>query len=88
MKPNGGVATALNTGIAAMRGQWFSWLSHDDLYLPTKIERYMEVLNGAPAIAFGDVEHIDAYGAKIGEGRLTRGFPPPMIPGGWCSRAI
>ena len=74
VKPNGGVATALNTGIGAMRGQWFSWLSHDDLYLPTKIERYMEALNGAPAIAFGDVEHIDAYGAKIGEGRLTRGF--------------
>ena len=74
VKPNGGVATALNAGIAAMRGQWFSWLSHDDLYLPTKIERYMEALNGAPAIAFGDVEHIDAYGARIGEGRLTRGF--------------
>src|SRR6185295_17389252 len=39
VKPNGGVASALNAGIAAMRGQWFSWLSHDDLYLPTKIER-------------------------------------------------
>src|SRR6267142_980278 len=28
-KSNGGVATALNAGIAAMRGNWFSWLSHD-----------------------------------------------------------
>ena len=74
VKPNGGVSTALNAGIAAMRGQWFNWLSHDDLYLPTKIERYMEALNGAPAIAFGDVEHIDAYGVRIGEARLTRGF--------------
>jgi glycosyltransferase involved in cell wall biosynthesis len=76
VKANGGVATALNAGIAAMRGDWFSWLSHDDLYMPTKIERYMEVLNvdGAPAIAFGDVELIDAYGARIGESRLTRGF--------------
>ena len=31
-KPNGGVATALNMGIQKMRGEYFSWLSHDDLY--------------------------------------------------------
>lgn len=37
-KENGGVATALNYGIEKMNGDWFSWLSHDDLYLPTKIE--------------------------------------------------
>lgn len=37
-KKNGGVATALNYGIEKMNGDWFSWLSHDDLYLPTKIE--------------------------------------------------
>ena len=37
-KENGGVATALNLGIEKMNGEWFSWLSHDDLYMPTKIE--------------------------------------------------
>lgn len=36
-KPNGGVSTALNLGIREMNGDWFSWLSHDDLYLPEKI---------------------------------------------------
>jgi glycosyltransferase involved in cell wall biosynthesis len=37
-KENGGVATALNKGIAEMSGTYFSWLSHDDLYRPDKIE--------------------------------------------------
>jgi glycosyltransferase involved in cell wall biosynthesis len=37
-KENGGVASALNLGISKMRGEFFSWLSHDDLYKPDKIE--------------------------------------------------
>jgi len=37
-KENEGVATALNLGIARMKGEYFSWLSHDDLYAPDKIE--------------------------------------------------
>jgi glycosyltransferase involved in cell wall biosynthesis len=38
-KENGGVSTALNLGIKKMRGEYFSWLSHDDLYYPDKIEK-------------------------------------------------
>ena len=38
-KENGGCASALNEGIRVMRGEWFSWLSHDDLYDPHKIEQ-------------------------------------------------
>lgn len=37
-KENGGSSSALNMGIANMTGEWFSWLSHDDLYVPTKLE--------------------------------------------------
>lgn len=37
-KENGGVATALNLGIKEMKGDYFSWLSHDDLYEPERIE--------------------------------------------------
>src|SRR5579862_6874144 len=37
-KENGGCGSALNFGIANMRGDYFSWLSHDDTYLPRKIE--------------------------------------------------
>ena len=31
-KENGGVASALNWGIKNMTGEYFSWLSHDDIY--------------------------------------------------------
>lgn len=44
-KPNGGVSTALNYGIRQMRGDYFSWLSHDDMYTPTKIARQIELLS-------------------------------------------
>jgi glycosyltransferase involved in cell wall biosynthesis len=36
---NGGVATALNFGIEHMCGEYFSWLSHDDMYTSEKIEQ-------------------------------------------------
>jgi glycosyltransferase involved in cell wall biosynthesis/ubiquinone/menaquinone biosynthesis C-methylase UbiE len=44
-KENGGVATALNMGIENMRGEYFSWLSHDDMYHKDKIGRQIEALS-------------------------------------------
>lgn len=43
-KENGGVSTALNLGIRKMKGEYFSWLSHDDLYAPEKVEAEIETL--------------------------------------------
>jgi len=45
-KVNGGVATALNLGIEKMTGKYFSWLSHDDMYYPEKIEKQVELIKG------------------------------------------
>jgi glycosyltransferase involved in cell wall biosynthesis len=36
-KANGGVASALNHGLREMRGRWFAWLSHDDVWMPDKL---------------------------------------------------
>ena len=44
-KENGGCGSAFNYGIGKMHGDYFSWLSHDDLYDQTKIERQLEVLS-------------------------------------------
>ena len=44
-KSNGGTATALNYGIERMKGTYFSWLSHDDLYLPNKLRNQMNLLD-------------------------------------------
>lgn len=47
-KPNGGVASALNLAIENMSGEYFSWLSHDDLYFEQKLERQIECLSALP----------------------------------------
>lgn len=43
-KENGGVSSALNVGIRHMTGEYFSWLSHDDSYLPDKVRLSVEYL--------------------------------------------
>ncbi|MCL2057170.1 MAG: glycosyltransferase [Oscillospiraceae bacterium] len=65
-KGNGGVSTALNLGIANMRGEYFSWLSHDDLYTPDKIELQIAAIADSPErIAYSDYTVIDRHGAAI-----------------------
>lgn len=61
-KKNGGVATALNYGIKQMKGEWFSWLSHDDLYYPDKIEKQIEYASKHPntKIIYSDFELVNA----------------------------
>lgn len=43
-KENGGVSSALNFGIREMKGEYFSWLSHDDVYFPEKVSSQVESL--------------------------------------------
>jgi len=43
-KENGGVSTALNLAIKNMSGEYFSWLSHDDLIKENKIEAQINFL--------------------------------------------
>ena len=59
-KENGGSSSALNMGIANMTGEWFSWLSHDDLYLPNKIKHQMKLLK-----TLKDPYQIVAGGTKL-----------------------
>lgn len=61
-KQNGGVSTALNLGIEKMNGEYFSWLSHDDIYYPNKIEEQVKFLNqcnNKKIILYTDYEIID-----------------------------
>ena len=67
---NGGVSSALNHGISKMNGSWFSWLSHDDLYLENKIEVQVEKLNSKNVVAentiiCSDIQLIDEKGKNI-----------------------
>lgn len=65
-KENGGVSSALNLGLRQMAGEYFCWLSHDDLYKPYKTEYQVARLNesGAKAV-YCLTEIVDASGCLI-----------------------
>lgn len=79
-KENGGSSSALNMGIANMTGEWFSWLSHDDLYVPEKLEKQIEYINASEIdistlpkhIFFSASDLIDADGKTIRASNLNQ----------------
>lgn len=67
-KENGGSSSALNFGIRNMTGDYFSWLSHDDLYDPQKIEESVKRINSGIAekqLIICGSSLIDGNGEKI-----------------------
>jgi glycosyltransferase involved in cell wall biosynthesis len=62
-KENGGVSSALNMGIDKMEGEYFSWLSHDDVYYPEKVEKQIEYLskieNSSTVVLYANYELIN-----------------------------
>ncbi len=64
-KPNGGSSSALNRGIAEMQGEWFSWLSHDDLYEPRKVQRQIEEINKLYENGEDVTNHIFFTGSRL-----------------------
>lgn len=79
---NGGCGAALNAGIAAMSGEYFSWLSHDDLYVPEKLSRQIEILaalENKNTIVYGNYDLIDANSTLFYSMRLeTLGTPDQL----------
>ena len=66
-KENGGASSALNLGIKNMTGEYFSWLSHDDMYYPNKIEKQIEEINkyDNKTILFSNYDYINPEGKKM-----------------------
>lgn len=61
-KPNGGISSALNTGIQNATGQYFCWLSSDDLFYPDKLQLQVDCysqLDARYALVFGAFDLID-----------------------------
>jgi glycosyltransferase involved in cell wall biosynthesis len=90
-KENGGVSSALNHGIKQMRGEWFSWLSHDDLYEEDKVERQIVEINKyikdsndymeKKIILLSESILIDKGGHKIKRSKLLRRYRPGNYSG-------
>lgn len=72
-QPNGGVATALNTGIRHARGVYVTFLDADDVWVPHRVARVTESLERDPGAgaAYHGYAGIDERGAPIG---------PPFTP--------
>jgi len=88
-KKNGWVASALNLGISQMKGQYFSWLSHDDQYFPQKIEAQLNMLSelkDRTSIIYTDFNYIDEKSNFLYDYRvkhiLPEQFRPAFIWGG------
>jgi glycosyltransferase involved in cell wall biosynthesis len=68
-KENGGVASALNRGIREAKGYYIAWLSHDDLFLPEKLERQVNFLREFEQFkaSYTDYYIIDTKGIMLSE---------------------
>jgi glycosyltransferase involved in cell wall biosynthesis len=87
-KENGGTASALNYGIRHMKGMYFSWLSHDDRYLPEKLSNQMKImsrLNNKSTILYSGYDLIDSQSnhlhkinpaKRFAKARLNQGLFP------------
>jgi glycosyltransferase involved in cell wall biosynthesis len=67
-KENQGLPRALNTGFARARGEFWSWTSDDNLFLPDALEamvRYLDTHSSAPMVCT-DFIRIDDAGRTIG----------------------
>ena len=66
---NQGVAAALNNGIVHSQGNYIAWLSHDDVFVPNKLERQIQFLKQFQEFkaCYSDVYIIDSDGTIIRE---------------------
>lgn len=66
---NRGVAAALNRGVRASRGQYVAWLSHDDVFMPQKLQLQIDHLAQHPEYraCYSDFYIIDANGKVLKE---------------------
>jgi glycosyltransferase involved in cell wall biosynthesis len=85
---NGGCGAALNCGVQNMKGDYFSWLSHDDLYTPDKVQSQitlLETLVNKNTIIFSAFDLIDEnskYTSSVYPHRALVGhkFKIPLMP--------
>jgi teichuronic acid biosynthesis glycosyltransferase TuaG len=73
----GGPPRAVNTGIRAMRGRYFSWLSSDDRCHPQRLEKLVLALENSAAAGMVHT----AYGLIDSEGRRNGVTVPQDYPG-------
>lgn len=68
-----GTPTPINMGIRRMTGEFFAWLSSDDIFEPSKLEEQLAAFDREPGLGLVHT----AYGSIDEAGRITGTFYPP-----------
>jgi glycosyltransferase involved in cell wall biosynthesis len=75
---NLGASRSRNDGMVIAHGEYVAFCDADDVWMPTKLERQLELLERHPAhgVAYCDAGIINEYGMETGE-RFSDQFPVP-----------
>jgi hypothetical protein len=86
-QPNAGPCGAINTALAAARGEWLGLLDADDAWPPDKLRVQGAVLDARPEVGlvYGDMRVIDEHGDVIQESWLEG---EPLLPEGRCTAEL
>jgi glycosyltransferase involved in cell wall biosynthesis len=90
-KENGGVSTALNLAINEARGKYFTWLSHDDVFLQDKIlkqVKILEAINDEKVVHYSSYQTINSNDQIIHTASLTHELAKSVTPLGPIERGI
>jgi len=79
-KTNGGVSSALNFGIKKAKGDWISWLSHDDVYLPNKLDDQLDFIRNNPQSTFVYSDYCNSDELQNGRNKIHQWKIKPAIP--------
>jgi glycosyltransferase involved in cell wall biosynthesis len=71
-RPNKGLTKSLNEGIAVCRGEFIARMDSDDVALPDRFEKQLNLLRSNPELIAvgGDVMRIDADGSRLNSPRM------------------
>jgi glycosyltransferase involved in cell wall biosynthesis len=66
-RPNGGLNAATDTGVAAARGKYLTFLDADDFWPADRLSRLAEVLDARPEVGlvYGDMDVVDCEGLQV-----------------------